>query len=182
MLLNYITQNPPIKNNYHKKKEENQAYWQVKYSYISSLCSLHPCLRTVCLPTFLNRNSWLLLSQSQQDEEEDQWNEELKGQHPLEGKERQKTDALDQGGSLKDVQSSKHAVYAHGYQSISTVVSLKQSVLLVFHTIHLYMLYLSRPFVFKVDILIHLGQITTTIIQKLCNSAMQWCSSLVLSL
>lgn len=33
--------------------------------------------------TFLHRDGWLLLSQSQEDEEEHQWDEDLKSQHPL---------------------------------------------------------------------------------------------------
>ena len=37
-------------------------------------------------PTFLDRNRWLFLPQTQKDEEEDQWDEDLKGQHPLEGR------------------------------------------------------------------------------------------------
>lgn len=38
---------------------------------------------TTCLPTFFDRNGWFLLPQAKKDEEEDQWDEDLKGQHPL---------------------------------------------------------------------------------------------------
>ena len=40
----------------------------------------------ICPPTFLDRNRWLLLPQAQEDEEEDQRDEDLKGQDPLDGK------------------------------------------------------------------------------------------------
>lgn len=34
-------------------------------------------------PTFFDRNGWFLLPQTKKDEEKDQWDEDLKGQHPL---------------------------------------------------------------------------------------------------
>lgn len=41
-------------------------------------------LQTTVLLTFLHSNRWFLLPQTQEDEEEDQRDEDLKGQHPLE--------------------------------------------------------------------------------------------------
>lgn len=61
------------------------TWWSYEYKFIVFIFVRYSLL------TFLDRNRWFLLPQTKKDEEEDQWDEDLKSQHPLKRKKKKRT-------------------------------------------------------------------------------------------